>query len=132
MKKMIPAPPFGPTYNIDSAALKKFRRVDSLGGTLEQFRKAYGEAVEKAVLAAQRSQLRRAAVPERRPNCASGTWHTTGAAIDKAIRQQHRAALLACPGQIRRARPADEWRKLYDAAMAEKRARQPEPVAKAA
>lgn len=50
-------------------------------------------------------------------NSASGTWHTTGEDIHKAVQAQHRAALAACPGQIRRARTAHQWESMYVAAM---------------
>jgi hypothetical protein len=123
----------GPEYNIDSAALTKWRRLARKGLsklTAEQ-RLGYSAAVEAAVLSAQRSALRRAGVPEMRPNCASGTWHNTGEAIHKAVRQRLNAALLACPSQERRARKPEKWREMYDAAMKERREReaaQPAPM----
>jgi hypothetical protein len=117
---------YGPEYNIDSAALKKFRRK-RLSSMSRSERQAYGAAVEAAVLSAQRVALRRAAPSAPRPNCASGTTHNTGEAIIKAIREQHRAALLACPSQERRARSPVEWQTMYDAAMAERRKREAEP-----
>jgi hypothetical protein len=115
----------GPAYNIDSAALKKFRREarDGLTSLSRDDRQAYAAAIVVAVLAAQRSTLRGAAYSMPAPRCASGTTHTTGKAIVKAIRQRQRAALLACPDQIRAARKPHEWQKLYDEAMREKRAR---------
>ena len=113
---------FGPEYNIDSAALKKFRRMRRSSMSRAD-RQAYGAAVEAAVLSAQRAALRRAAPSIPRPNCASGTTHNTGEAIDRALREQQRAALLACPSQERRARKPEKWREMYDAAMAEKRKR---------
>ena len=119
----------GPEYNIDSAALKKFRHRARKGlATLSRVdRQAYGAAIEAAVLSAQRMALRRAAPSMPRPNCASGTLHNTGEAIIKAIREQQRAALLACPSQERRARTPEKWREMYDAAMAEKRKREAQP-----
>jgi hypothetical protein len=116
----------GPEYNIDSAALKKFRHRASKGLAIlsRADRAAYAAAIEAAVLSAQRLALRRAAVSLPRPNCASGTTHSTGEAIHKAIREQHRAALLACPSQERRARSPQQWQEMYDAAMAEKRERE--------
>jgi hypothetical protein len=130
MKTSIPEPgQFGPVYNLDSAALKKFRRAGSLDGTLKQFRQAYGAAVEQAVLASQRAALNRAAPSLPRPNCASGTWLSDGREISKAVRAQHRASLAACPSQVRRARSAAVWQAMYDAAMAEKREREALPIA---
>jgi hypothetical protein len=125
---------FGPAYTIGSAALQKYRKAarDGLASLSPDQRRAYAEAIEKAILSAQRSQLRSAAVPERRPTCASGTWHTTGNAINKAVREQHRAALAACPAKVRRERSPQEWRTLYNAAMAEKHARMEPEQAQAA
>jgi hypothetical protein len=105
---------FGPAYNVESAALKKFRRN---GGD----RKAHGQAVLDAVLTAQRGQLRTAGETIPRPNCASGTLHSAGRDILKAVASQHRAKLAACASQQRRDRTPAEWRKLYAEAMAEKR-----------
>jgi hypothetical protein len=106
--------PFGPAYNVESASLKKFRRN---GGD----RKAHGQAVLDAVLTAQRGQLRTAGETIPRPNCASGTLHSEGRDILKAIASQQRAKLAACAAQERKARTPAEWRKLYFEAMAEKR-----------
>lgn len=114
--------PFGPVYNLESASLKKFRRAGVIS-------KAYGEAVEQAVLASQRAALNRAAPSLSRPNCASRTYHNNGADIDKAVKAQQRAALAACPSQVRRARSAAVWQAMYDAAMAEKREREALPIA---
>jgi hypothetical protein len=114
--------PFGPAYDIDSAALKKFRRN---GGD----RQAYGAAVEAAVKAAQRAALMGAGETMPRPNCASGTWHSDGREISKAVRAQHRARLAACPSQERRARKPHQWEAMYEEAMADKRAREALPLA---
>lgn len=116
---------FGPAYDLNGATLQRFRSRArrGLSKLSREDRRAYGEAVERAVLAAQRSQLKTYSEPERRPSCASRTWHTTGEEIDAAIRAQHRAALAACPSQIRRARSPDEWQRLYDEAMQAKRDR---------
>ena len=124
---------FGPEYDLESAALKKFRTKarKGLSHLSTDDRHAYGAAVELATLARQRAFLKTATVPEPRPHCASGTWHTTGEAIDKAIRQQHRAALAACPAQERRARTPDQWASMYAAAMEEKRNPAPKRAPKA-
>jgi hypothetical protein len=119
----------GPEYNIDGAALKKFRHRARKGlATMSRAdRLAYAAAIEAAVLSAQRLALRRAAPSIPRPNCASGTAYTTGAAIMKAIREQHHASLLACPSQQRRARTPAQWLEMYAAAMEEKRQREAQP-----
>jgi hypothetical protein len=120
---------FGPDYDLESAALKNFRRMarKGLSHLSAEDRRAYGAAVEVAVLARQRAFLKSHTVPEPRPVCASGTWYTTGEEIHAAIRRQHRAALAAAPGVERRARTPDQWRSMYAAAMAEKRGRTTTP-----
>lgn len=118
-------PQFGPNYNVDSARLKRFRSVTKAGlKTLEyEMRLAYGDEVEKAVLASQLSALKRVtSVPKI--NCASGTLHTTGEAIHEAVKAQQLAALRACPAQERRQRTPEKWQAMYDAAMKEKRERE--------
>jgi hypothetical protein len=113
MHKWEPCEPFGPVYNVTSAALTKFRRrgVNS---------PEYAEAIEAAVKAAQRAVLAREVAPVK-PRCASGTWHSTGEEIGHSVRQQQRAALMAYPGKVRRNRTNLEWTELYNAAMAEKK-----------
>jgi len=108
-------------YDVNSAALGKFRQLarQGLSALSVEERRAYGEAVEKAVLASQRSALRRVYV-EPRPNCASGTWYSDGDDIAKAVRAQNKA---------RATRPGPEkseghWIIEYDLAMKEKRARE--------
>lgn len=123
----------GPVYDVDGAGLHKFRRASRRGlkHLAPEDRRAYGEAVERAILAKQRSRLRSFTPPDLRPSCASGTWHTTGADIDAAIKAQQGAALLNCPGQIRRSRSPDEWRRLYDEAMHNRAARRSRAAKKA-
>jgi hypothetical protein len=115
--------PFGPDYNVESPALRKHRRLARAGlAALDRAeRQAYGAAVEAAVLASQRARLVRAA-PTFKANCASGTFHNDGAALHAALLNQQRAAAVAAPGQIRRARSPEQWRTMYAEAMAEKRA----------
>jgi hypothetical protein len=123
-----------PIYDIDGAMLKKYRAKarDGLALLSRQEILVYAAAVEKAVLAKQRSQLRQGLEPaEPRPNCASGTTHTTGKAISAAIPEQQRNALLAYPSKVRRARTDVEWRQLYDKAMQEKK-RSAQPLEEAA
>jgi len=111
----------GPPYPKLGAAVARFRKIPR-GQLTSGQKRAYSDALVKAVLALQRSELQRE-LPSFRPRCASGTWHTTGAAIEEAIREQHRNALLACPEQVRKARTPGKWAELYDAAMKEKRKR---------
>jgi hypothetical protein len=109
---------FGPTYNIESAKLKTFRAKARRGAPYDP---AYAEAVQRAVLARQRTEAG-IGLPVVTPKCrcASGTAHNDGAAIHKAVRAQQAAALAACPGQERRARTPEQWRSKYAAAMADK------------
>jgi hypothetical protein len=116
--------PANPEYPTLGAAVAKWRwraREGLQSLTLAE-RHAYGEAVGRAILALQRSELLRGLTPATpKCHCASGTAHNTGEAIHNAIREQQRAALLAAPSQIRRARTDVEWRQMYEAAMVEKR-----------
>lgn len=118
--------PFGPNYNVEGAALQKFRRqargAGSLSEMLPAHRRAYGEAVEKAVLAKQRSALFGALEPERKAPCASGTWHSDGAKISAAVRAQQAARLQASAAADRRNRTPAQWAAMYRAAMREKAA----------
>lgn len=112
----------GPEYDIDSATLKKLRRANGPLKTWERgFVVEYANAVEKAVLAKQRSQLKGYGEPNLTPQCASGTWHSDGESIHKAIQSKQRTALAAAPARIRKARKPHEWQALYDEAMQHKR-----------
>lgn len=115
----------GPAYPDLGAGVAKYRRLarHGLADLTREERHAYGEAVERAVRAKQRSELQRE-LPSFKPNCASGTAHNTGDAIHKAVQAQHRARTLAWPSQIRRARTRWEWEEMYERAMSEKRARE--------
>ena len=57
--------PFGPTYDVNSVTLAKYRRKPFSELSREE-RRAYGEAVEKAVLAKQRALLYHEATPDYR------------------------------------------------------------------
>ena len=109
------------------ATVAKFRRMANaaggLKGVLYAERRAYGEAVEKAIRAKQSAELRRE-FSTPRCNCASGTNYTTGAEIHAAVQQQQRNMVLGWAAAIRKARTDAEWAQMYDAAMREKRARQ--------
>lgn len=106
-----------------------------LGTTVEKFRRkawgglklmsreevtAYAAAIERSIRSLQRSAIIRETA-EVRPNCASGTPYPDGKRISAAVRGKQRARLSACPSQVRRARPPEKWREMYDTAMAEKR-----------
>lgn len=116
----------GPTvvYDVDSPALKKIRRQAKGGlATLDKAaRQAYGAEVEKAIIAKQRASLLGTGDrPAFKAWCASGTFHSDGGDIGKAVLTQHRASLAACAGQERRARTPQQWADMYAEAMAEKR-----------
>ncbi len=115
----------GPDYPSLGAAVAKWRwrAREGLRSLTREERQAYGEAVERAILALQRAEANRgftAITP--RVNCASGTAHTTGEAIHNAIREQQARALAAYPSYVRRNRSPQVWQQMYEAAMAEKRA----------
>jgi len=103
----------------------KFRTLtrDGLRTLTWDDRQAYGAAVEKAILALQRSGARVGLNPlNPRCRCASGTWHSEGGDIHEAVRKTQHNALLACPGAIRRKRTPNEWATMYENAMDEKAA----------
>jgi hypothetical protein len=114
-------PPFGPKYP-DLDGLAKFRSAARHGlQAMEKWeRHRYGDAVEKAILRLQRTELMRCLENPARgtaSNCASRTTHNTGEAIHDAVRQQQRLALLSYPAKARRARTPEQWRSLYSDAM---------------
>jgi hypothetical protein len=98
-----------PPYPQLGATVAKLRRSPD--------RKAHGLAVLAAVASLQRSELKRE-LPSHAPHCASGTTHTSGKAILKAMRDKQRRALEAAPDQLRRARDLDELRVQYLEMMA--------------
>ena len=94
-----------PEYNLDSAALKKFRFLarEGLKALTYEQRREYGAAVERAALSKQRSEFKAISVePSARCPCASGTWHSEGKDIEAAIKQQQQTALLSFPAKVRR------------------------------
>lgn len=109
--------PFGPNYP-ELPSVNKYRRAR------DPDPRAYGQAVREAVRVLQRQELERIAkrgyLAGYKAPCASGTWHTTGKAIRKAIREQHRAALQAQARQLNR-HSDDVLRVLYCEAMDIKR-----------
>jgi hypothetical protein len=111
---------FGPFYPDLGAGVAKFRRIPRNKITKVQ-RLAYGEAVHRAILAKQRSELQRE-LPSFKPRCASGTWHADGDKIHAAIQQQQAARLQAAVAQDRKRTPA-QWKTAYDAAMQDQRRR---------
>lgn len=115
----------GPDYPSLGAAVAKWRwrAREGLQSLPREERQAYGEAVERAILALQRAEANRGLPPVTpKVHCASGTPHNTGEAIHNAIREQQARALAAYPSYVRRKRTPVEWRDMYEAAMVEKRA----------
>jgi hypothetical protein len=126
-----PADASGPDYPQLGATVAKWRAKarDGLAQLTREERRAYGEAVEKAIRALQRQEAQRGLWPTTpKVRCASGTAHNTGEAIDAAVRKQQHDALAAYPSYVRRNRPDHVWREMYEAAMAEKQA-EPQRVA---
>jgi hypothetical protein len=127
--------PFGPDYPVNlGTAVAKFRRATKRGGLAalsKAERHAYGAAVEKAILALQRTEAKCGLPPvSPKVNCASGTAYNTGAEIHEAMRRKQRSALANCAAAERRARTPEQWRDMYDRAMKAKRQRECAPVAK--
>jgi hypothetical protein len=114
---------FGPEYPVTLGKdVLNFRKLADKTGFAEfslMTRRGYGNAVLAAIREKQKGELRRAAVPVGKPNCASGTFHQTGAAILKAVAAANRAMATA-PGDWT---GADQERadKTYAALMVAKR-----------
>ena len=110
---------FGPRYDIGSTALVSWRRKarNGLRSLSAIERRAYGAAVEAAVLKAQRPAKRESPVQSM---SASGTYHNNGADIEKAIRAQHSAGLH----RQGRGRTPDQWQTAYDLAIKDRRYRE--------
>jgi len=101
----------GPEYPKLGASVAKFRSLASDGlRTLSREQiVAYANAVERGILSLQRAQLFAGLMPfNPRCSCASGTWHSNGDDIDKAIRDQQARKLAAYPAQARRARTPEQ------------------------
>lgn len=115
----------GPDYPPLGAVVAKWRwrAREGLRSLTREERQAYGEAVERAILALQRAEANHGSPPiNPRVNCASGTAHTTGEAIHQAIREQQARALAAYPSYVRRNRSPHIWQQMYEAAMADRKA----------
>jgi len=111
----------GPVYNLAGNSLAKFRKQtrEGLRALSPDNRRAYGAAVEAAILEAQRREAMRALPAEQRPNCASRSWANSPGEVGEAVRRQQRAALAAYAGQVRRARTPEQWASMYEEAMIE-------------
>lgn len=113
--------PFGPVYPDLGAGVAKYRRKANYVGSLREMlpgdRRAYGEAVEKAILAKQRAELQsfctRAVAPSR------------AEPIGKARLAWLNGQLLAYPAKERAKRTEQELRAMYAHAMHEKRRASP-------
>ena len=116
---------YGPLYPDMGQGVAKFRTIAKKCGGVQKMseadRWAYGSAIEKKILAMQRSELQRE-LPEHKVNCASGCASPDG--VGDHMRRKQRAALAACPGMERRARTDQQWREMYEQAMADKRSRE--------
>jgi hypothetical protein len=106
-----------PKYPNLGAAVAKHRRLND---DTPEGRKAYGQAVHAAIRALQRSALNRE-LPSHQSPCASGTWHSEGKDILKAIRAQHRTATQAAANGPTFERTEEELERDYYRAMLESR-----------
>jgi hypothetical protein len=80
-----------PAYPKLGATVEKHRRLND---ETPEGRKAYGQAVLAAIRTLQRSALNRE-LPSHSSPCASGTWHSEGKDILKAVNAQNRARCAA-------------------------------------
>lgn len=107
--KYDPAPyKFGP-------AVAKYRRLPRTPENI----KAHGDAICAAVLSAQRSALNKVLVPIS-PSCASGTWHTDGKTLLKALAASQKHMHASATAASWRARTDAQVGAAYLAAMAGK------------
>jgi len=90
-------------------------------------RREHGLAV-LAAITGKNAKLCQRELREHRPDCASGTSHSCGKAILKAVRQQNWSNIN--PDTIRAKRTIAEIESAYEAAMAAKRKREASSVAR--
>lgn len=120
--------------NIDSGplypampALNRYRGQAARAGSIAAMPRAEVEAYAAAINAqirALNNAAQRTTRDNPRPSCASGCWHSDGAAISEHIRRRQIAELYAGAAHDRRARTDNEIRKAYKDAMADKRERE--------
>ena len=110
---------YGPIYP-ELPSVAKYRRIAE--PTMED-KRAHGEAVHKAILALQRSELMRVIASTGCP-CVSGTFKADGDAILAHVKAFHKRAFAAAVEKDRRERKDEEIIEAYERAMAEKRKRQ--------
>jgi hypothetical protein len=108
-----PTGQYGPVYPNLGPSVAKHRRLND---DTPEGRKAYGQAVHAAIRALQRAALNRELTSHKSP-CASGTWHSEGKDILKAIRQQHNAATQANARNLNRKNDEDLQRDYYRAML---------------
>jgi len=109
---------FGPEYPRElGATVAKYRNKakDSIFALSKAERNAWADAIEKSILAKQRSALLGQGSPPARPR-----------PIGDALREQLRNALLAYPAKVRRERTPEAWQEMYDHAMKQKHQQQSE------
>jgi hypothetical protein len=112
-----------PLYPNLGPAVAKHRRLND---ETPEGRKAYGQAVLKAINSLNRGKLRQGFNPSS--PCASGTWHSEGKDILKAIRAQHRTATQAAANGPTFERTEDELERDYYRAMLESRGVDPNKI----
>lgn len=107
--------PFGPFYPDLGATVAEFRRKANLVGSIKEMlpndRRAYADAIEKAIRAKHRTLHMRPTPSENNPE-------PLGIKRLAMLNTQ----LLACPAKERAARTPEQWQAMYDAAMKVKRA----------
>lgn len=108
--------PFGPKYPA-LPAVNKYRAKAKRGQLDQDGAREYGAAVHQAIRDLQRAELQRELRTHACP-CASGTWHSEAKDILRAIRNQNRSQ------KVPDLRTDKQLVEAYEAAMAEKRARE--------
>lgn len=109
-----------PDYPKLGPSVAKYRRKGPIVAMDAETRRDYGEAVLRAIRGLNKGHSQRKATPLGAPHCASGTAHTTGEAILKAIKSSHRAALskaLEADHAMRKDWTHEDREQRYHAAM---------------
>jgi hypothetical protein len=108
-----PTGQYGPLYPNLGPTVAKHRRLND---ETPEGRKAYGQAVLKAINALNRQKLIGASGPVNpRAFCASGTWHSEGKDILKAVNAHNRAAFQRDAQNLNRRSDEDLQRDYYRA-----------------
>jgi hypothetical protein len=117
--------PYNPTYPKLSKEVEYWRARAKAALLSPTEKRAYGDAVHRAILALQRTEANAYLnhVKGPRPRCASGTWHNDGDMIHASVREQLKRAFAAAVKRDGARRAPWQWEDDYAKAMREKAAR---------